>query len=615
MDCGMIAGLQSLAMQPFPPILKPFPLLLVTDYARALGEVRWGLREPLQTRGKARVEDGEVARCHGMAAFTNTRVGRKSAEAVSIGKDWSGAEPITSRHQPHLGTVFATKLATLLRILLLAHANQQSEDVSQCWSHPPVKHQTSDNSTTASPPPPPISARTSAHQLLPLSLVEPSEQIVEHISPEPHLPPPPTFATMSIQRLPTELVEQIIEHISPETHLSFALTSQRHLQCSRHILARHQQCVINRCDIMDVFGTPSRPEDPVEAWHTPACVVYRGSSIAAALQISGLRSLEMRRFVNSYGRLEFDESQVSKDVRSSIEDISFIGVRDVRNDQLNVLFRSIKALKAIRVERCSFATLDTLVEKAILYHSKTLEVLYLGETQFAHGCLHQLYYTPLLSRLENIHDLVVHLFDINQHTRELRENKSGLDDPAHLCQAIASILLPSLRRLEVWSMFHADEDTIEWSNVLDKAFASTIEMKDPPNLRILNLSKMQIASPMPYYDRYTVPYARTLVLKPYESNRSLIRYLKPRFPATIEVGHRLGILVETVYHYKTTCCLFGARPWTEHDMRRYLARGEFQDWEALGDCGSFDCKTCLDSGVAYRSRSFARKMRTRIFEM
>lgn len=157
---------------------------------------------------------------------------------------------------------------------------------------------------------------------------------------------------MSIQRLPVELIEQIIEQISPGSHLSFALTSKRHLKCSQRILSHHRKFAQGHREITDVFDVPAKPEYSVEAWHKPACVVYRSVSILPALQIPDLLSLEVRHFDDPHRRpgFDFDPSAVPNDCKSSIQVLCFSAVRSVSEDQVKTLLRSIEALKVIKIK-------------------------------------------------------------------------------------------------------------------------------------------------------------------------------------------------------------------------------------------------------------------------
>lgn len=347
---------------------------------------------------------------------------------------------------------------------------------------------------------------------------------------------------------------------------------------------------------------PAKPEDSVEAWHKPACVVYRSVSILPALQMPDLLSLEVRHFDDPHRRLgfDFDPSAVPKDCKSSIQVLCSSAVRSVSKDQLKTLLRSIEALKVIKVKRCSFETTDKLVELATLYHAESLEIIYIDKTQHVHrGNDCRFYYTPCIRHLQNIRDLVVDFHDLYRHSLELREQQPSLENAELLQEALASVLLPSLQRLEVCGMWCNGEPEKAELEDLDIAIAGALGARDVSNLRLLSLSRMQHCSGRSVGgDLYTIPYVRRLSitnLAPYSYGR---RCFAPKFFATIEAGHRFGVLVETVYHYKTTCSLFEARPWTEHDMRRFLANGSFQHWERLGRCGFRDCKTCKE-GVFY----------------
>jgi hypothetical protein len=170
---------------------------------------------------------------------------------------------------------------------------------------------------------------------------------------------------MSMLRLPTELVEQIVENISPDTHLSFALACKFLGNCSQSMLTHHRACVTEHKEITDVFDDFSRPKDPVAAWHNRACVVYRASSTKKALQIPTLRSLEIRRFDDGYGRASYEEKDVLIDPKSLVTELYFHFVPTVSEPQLRALISSCQALKTIRVDKCSFQTAELLVKLAI----------------------------------------------------------------------------------------------------------------------------------------------------------------------------------------------------------------------------------------------------------
>jgi len=407
---------------------------------------------------------------------------------------------------------------------------------------------------------------------------------------------------MSILRLPTELVEQIVEKIAPDTHLYFALACRFLRDCSQSMLAHHRACSINHKEITDVFDDFSRPKDPVAAWHNRACVVYRASSIKKALRITTLRSLEIRRFDDEYGRASYEEKDVLIDSKSPVTELYFHFVPTVSEPQFRALFSSCQALKTIRVDKCSFQTADLLVELAVKHHGKTLEVIHFGKRQkVLGGSSLRLYYTPHLDLLENIRHLVLHLQDLYDWEAGIRKWVEPLlprENDRSLNKALAVCFLPSLQSLEIRMTSVSKPPDNHEIEELDNAFADVLEMKHGL-LQRLDLSGMDheycYAKLFDTGGRYINPYLNRLFPHfggHYVSAAAIGTCTQyPLFLKTIETGHQLGMMVKTFHHHRDNCERCKELSWSE-DLEKY---DSFEKSNPKEVCGRRKCEMCRNN--------------------
>jgi hypothetical protein len=198
---------------------------------------------------------------------------------------------------------------------------------------------------------------------------------------------------MSTLDLSNVLIDRVVDYIAPETHLSFALACKRHSQCSQKMLAHHRECSVKHREITDVFHDFSRPEDPVAAYHNRDFVAHHGCSIVRAFHIPTLRSLEIRRFDGGNGRGEFNPSILPESFKPSITELCFRNVWTVSEQQLDGLIQSLKKLKVIKVEHCSFDKTDELILIAARQHPNSIEVIHFGGDQDEYGDENYHFYT------------------------------------------------------------------------------------------------------------------------------------------------------------------------------------------------------------------------------
>jgi hypothetical protein len=361
------------------------------------------------------------------------------------------------------------------------------------------------------------------------------------------------------------------------------------------MLAHYRACSILHNEITDVFENFSRQKDPVAAWHNRTCVVYRASSIVKALQIRTLRSLEIRRFDDEYGRDNFEKDESLPESKSPITELYFHYVPTVSESQLRGLFSSCQALKIVRVDKCSFQTANLLVELAARYHGKTIEVIHFGKNQKVRGGSdYRLYHTPHLNSLENIRHLVVHLQDIYDWTAGIHWSRksllSGKGDRS-LHKALAECFLPSLQSLDIRITSLTQPPNTHEIEELDNAFTDVLKEK-PRLLQRLDLSCVEheycyaklfdtggryLNRLFPHVGGHYVSAAAIGTVKLY-----------PLFTQTIETGHRLGVMVKTFHHHKGNCERCEGLAWSD-DLKVY---DSFERQDKKEVCGSLKCEMC-----------------------
>ena len=279
-----------------------------------------------------------------------------------------------------------------------------------------------------------------------------------------------------------------------------------------------------------------------------------------------------------------------------MEELYFNHVPSVSESQLDGLIPMFRAIKVLKVDKCSFETAHKLMELLAKHHLKIVEIIHFGKDQNLCGDSgHRIYDPIVLSRFHSLRHLTVGLADV-YHCGKVSHYSGRRDDT--LYKALSHVFLPSLEYLKInmtWNNGHIGEENTRKGpadgelDALDDAISALLRTNGTSrthSLRHLNLAWSVVGygwpELVPSGGRYVNRYFPNVGGHWMATGSRRTRRLYPLFNQAISAGHSLGVVVQTFHHGKNTCERCAALPSVDH--------ATLDEREIEKICGNRDCK-------------------------